>query len=148
MPDLSPLLAEFPVITELPVLWGDQDAFAHVNNVAYLRWCETARVDYLRRIGLFPDLPPQGVGPILASLNCDYRMPLNYPDLVQIGTRVTAIGNSSLRMEHRLVGVSLNQVAAEAASTLVVFDYQLGKPVPVSAVVRSAVGDIEGRSFA
>jgi acyl-CoA thioester hydrolase len=133
MPDSSPLLVEFPVITELPILWGDQDAFGHVNNVAYLRWCETARVDYLRRVGLFPDLPPQGIGPILASLKCDYRLPLNYPDVVRIGTRVTAIDNSSFGMEHLLVSTGLQQVAAESFSTLVVFDYQSGKPVPVSS---------------
>lgn len=52
LPDEWPLLAGFPVITELSVLWGDEDSFAHVNNVAYLRWCETARVEYLRRISL------------------------------------------------------------------------------------------------
>lgn len=147
MPDSSPLLAGFPVVTELPILWGDQDAFGHVNNVAYLRWCETARVDYLRRMRLFPDLPPQGVGPILASLKCDYRMPLNYPDVVQIGTRVAAIGNSSFRMEHLLVSTGLQQVAAESSSTLVVFDYRLAKPVPVTPEMRAAIAALERRSL-
>jgi len=33
------LLEGFSVIVELPILWGDEDSFAHVNNVAYLRWC-------------------------------------------------------------------------------------------------------------
>jgi acyl-CoA thioesterase FadM len=60
--DDSSLLVEFPVVTEISVLWGDEDSFSHVNNVAYLRWCETARVEYLRRIDLFPKTPPQGWG--------------------------------------------------------------------------------------
>ncbi len=27
----------YPVVLTLPVLWGDQDAFEHVNNTVYLR---------------------------------------------------------------------------------------------------------------
>ena len=39
-------LAGFPVTINLPVLWGDQDAFRHVNNIVYLRWFESARIAY------------------------------------------------------------------------------------------------------
>src|SRR5205823_1291533 len=28
----------FPVIIDVPVWWGDQDAFGHVNNAVYFRW--------------------------------------------------------------------------------------------------------------
>jgi acyl-CoA thioester hydrolase len=141
------MLTGFPVTIELPVLWGDEDAFGHVNNLAYLRWCETARVDYLRRMNLFPELPPDGVGPILASIKCDYRMPLNYPDTVRIGTRITSIGNSSCRMEHRVVSAGLNEVAAEVESVLVLLDYRSGKPVPVPPEFRKIIGDLEGKNF-
>ena len=30
-------LAHFPAVIALPVQWGDQDAFLHVNNTVYLR---------------------------------------------------------------------------------------------------------------
>ena len=132
---------------ELSILWGDEDAFNHVNNVAYLRWCETARVEYLRRIGLFPQLPPLGIGPIIASQTCHYRRPLNYPDTVVVGTRVTAIGNSSFRMEHRIVSRATGQVGADAESTMVTMDYSTGKSVRVPAAVRQAIVDLEGRTF-
>ena len=83
-------LVGYPVVVTVPLLWGDQDAFGHVNNIVYLRWCETARVEYLVRIGLWPPLPPAGIGPILASISCDYKRPLTYPDTVDIGARVAA----------------------------------------------------------
>jgi acyl-CoA thioester hydrolase len=139
----SPLLAGFPVIVEIPVLWGDEDSFAHVNNVAYLRWCETARVEYLRRIDLFPELPPRGLGPILASVTCHYRLPLTYPDTVAVGTRVTSIGNSSFRMEHRMVSRSAGKVAAEVESSMVTVDYSTGKPERVPEHVREAIAQLE-----
>jgi acyl-CoA thioester hydrolase len=145
--DRPSLLAEFPVLTELTILWGDEDAFNHVNNVAYLRWCETARVEYFRRVGIFPQTPPQGIGPILASLTCHYRRPLNYPDTVVVGTRVTAIGNTSFRMEHSIVSRAKGELAAEAESTIVTVDYSKGKPVRVPADVREGIAHLEGRTF-
>jgi acyl-CoA thioester hydrolase len=141
------MLAQFPVLTEITVLWGDEDAFNHVNNVAYLRWCETARVEYFHRIGLSPPIPPRGLGPILASLTCHYRRPLKYPDTVTVGTRVTAIGNSSLRMEHAIVSHASGEVAAESDSVIVAVDYSTGKAVRVPEEVRQAIARVEGREF-
>lgn len=43
-------LEGFPVVIELPVVWGEMDAFAHVNNVVYFRYFESARIAYLERI--------------------------------------------------------------------------------------------------
>jgi acyl-CoA thioester hydrolase len=137
------LLADFPLRIEIPVLWGDEDSFAHVNNLVYLRWCETARVEYFRRIGLFPEMPPRGLGPILASMTCHYRRPLKYPDTITVGTRVTRIGNTSLRMEHLILSHSVGDVAAEADSTIVTVDYATGKPHRVPDAVREAIAELE-----
>ena len=137
----------FPVLSEISVLWGDEDAFGHVNNVAYLRWAESARVDYLRKIDFFPPLPPEGIGPILASITCHYRRQLTYPDSVVVGTRVAAIGNSSFRMEHRIVSRASGDVVADVDSTIVAADYTMGKGVRVSEKVRRAIAELEGRSF-
>jgi acyl-CoA thioester hydrolase len=140
-------LTGFPVVIALPVLWGDQDAFGHVNNLRYMSWAETARVEYLVRIGLGASLPPDGVGPILVSISCDFKRPVNYPDTVLVGARVTRIGNSSIRMEHRITSLALNEVVAEVDSTIVVLDYGRMKSVPVPEDVRKAIGSLEGREF-
>jgi acyl-CoA thioester hydrolase len=133
------------MVTTIPILWGDEDAFAHVNNLAYLRWCETARVEYMRRVGLWSETPPTGIGPILANVKCDYKAPLNYPDTIDVGTRVVAIGNSSVRMEQIVVSRALARVAAEVESTVVMFDYQAGRPTRVSDAIRAAIAELEGR---
>lgn len=142
-----PLLEDFPVAITLPVQWGDEDPFRHVNNTVYLRWCETARVEYLTRIGLWQARPGEGIGPILASISCDYRLALTYPDQVVVGARVTSIGNSSFRMAHRVVSLGKNALAAESDSTIVVLDYACQKSVPVPTVVRQAIEELEGHSF-
>lgn len=127
------------------MLWGDEDSFAHVNNVAYLRWCETGRVEYLRRMGLFPKLPPEGLGPIIASVTCHYRRQLKYPDTVMVGTRVASVGNSSFKMEQRIVSRSTGEVVAEAEAAMVTVDYSTGKPVRVPDELRAAIATLEGR---
>ena len=39
---MSDPLAGFPVVVDIPVAWGEMDAFGHVNNVMYFRYFETA----------------------------------------------------------------------------------------------------------
>lgn len=131
------------MIVEVPVLWSDEDAFAHVNNVAYLRWCEQGRVAYLDRIGLMPSRPPKGIGPIVASVTCNYRAQMTYPDTVVVGTRVSKIGNSSFKFEQRLVSRATGAVAAEAEATIVTIDYATGVSVRVPDAVREAIGQAE-----
>jgi acyl-CoA thioester hydrolase len=141
------LLDGFPLVTTITLLWGDQDAFGHINNLAYLRWAESSRVEYLQRVGMWAKLPPTGLAPILASIKCDYRAQVNYPDTVLVGTRVTRIGTSSVRMEHRVVSRSLDCVAADLDSTIVLLDYASNQPVPVTTEIRAAISELEGKPF-
>ena len=61
------LLEGFPVIVEFPVAWGEMDALGHVNNVAYFRYFENARIAYFERIKMWNFMEKTGIGPILAS---------------------------------------------------------------------------------
>lgn len=36
-------LADYPIVFEQRVAWGDMDAFGHVNNVIYYRYIEYAK---------------------------------------------------------------------------------------------------------
>jgi acyl-CoA thioester hydrolase len=139
------LLAGFPVVVTVPVQWGDQDAFGHVNNTVYFRWLESARIAYSQRIGLLELLASQRIGPILAAQSCDYRRALTFPDTVHVGIRMTRIGRTSFSMEHRIVSQELGAVAAEGTSTTVVFDYGENRPHPVPELIRQAIEALEGR---
>jgi acyl-CoA thioester hydrolase len=141
------LLAEYPVVVTLPVPWGDQDAFGHVNNTVYFRWMESARIAHGRRIGLFDVLKNDGIGPILASASCDYRRPVNFPDTVHVGIRVTRIGRTSISHEQRIVSHQQAAIVAEGTSTTVVLDYNTNRPYPVPESIRQAITALEGRDF-
>ena len=145
--EIASLLKDFPVVVSLPVQWGEMDAFQHVNNTVYFRWYETARIAYTERLGLFESMRTTKIGPILASITCNYRKQITFPDTVHIGSRITRIGRTSMTMEHALVSSSNASISADGTSAMVVFDYSLQKPVPVPDSVRQAIATLENRPF-
>lgn len=138
-------LPEFPVTICQPVQWGEQDGLGHVNNMHFIRWFESARIAYLRRCGV--EITNLGIGPILASVRCDYRKQLTYPDQLIVGARVTRIGRSSMTIEHQIWSEQSQAVAAEGDSTVVMFDYTHQKSFAISAEIRSRIEALENRSF-
>jgi acyl-CoA thioester hydrolase len=144
-PELAAMLPDFPVIIAWPVQWGDMDAYQHVNNTVFFRWFETARIAYTSRLGLKDMMIRDRIGPILAAIACDYRRQVTFPDTVVIGSRVSRIGRTSFGMDHALVSADAKAVAAECRSTIVVFDYATGRPVPIPEGIRQAIVELEGR---
>ena len=138
-----PALADFPATFTIPILWGDQDAFGHINNVVYIRWFESARIAYLEQSGLEPLLLQHGLGPILASVVCNYRKQLLYPDTVTIGARITRLGRTSLSMEHATFSHQQQAIVADGQSIVVTFDYQAQRSIEIPADVRAAISQFE-----
>jgi acyl-CoA thioester hydrolase len=134
----------FPEVVEIPVQWGDQDAFRHVNNAVYFRWFESSRIAYSRRLGLWELLEFANIGPILASVQCDYRRPLTYPDAVRVGSKVVRVGRTSLTMVHRVVGQASGVLAAEGTAVLVLYDYNKAEPFPIPDRIKAGILEHEG----
>ena len=117
------------IITKIPVLWGDMDGFGHVNNIIYLKWCETSRIELFRsiwnyKIGNMEEvLERGGIGPILANFNMDYKYPVKYPDEIKIETYLTHIGNSSMGIGHKLFSQNNDKLVAKANSVIVMLNY-------------------------
>ena len=144
---LESLLANYPITIALPVFWGDQDVFGHVNNNAYFRWFESAPIALSQRIGLIDLFRAEKIGPILASVACDYRRQITFPDTIHAAIRVARIGRTSMGLEHAIVSQSQQAVAAEGNSTIVVFDFRANKPHPVPPSLRQAIEALHGRTF-
>jgi acyl-CoA thioester hydrolase len=137
-------LIEYPSVITLPIQWGDQDAFGHVNNTVPIRWFESSRINYLQRTG-WPTLNVKAdVGPILVAIHCNYRLQLKFPDTVQVGARVARVGKSSVTVQHLVYSESHQDAAAEGKSEIVFFDYGRQKPVRVPDDIRTAVEQMQG----
>lgn len=123
---------DFPAVATIPVQWGDQDLFKHVNNAVYFRWFESSRVEYWHKSGLYDALKTSGLGPILASVTCHYKKQIRFPDTVMIGSRVEKLGISSVTLSHEIFSQSNGVVSATGKSVIVMFDYSSQQPVPIT----------------
>ena len=126
-------------ILSIPVLWGDMDAFSHVNSTRYFCWMESSRIAYLELAGMGESMQRKGWGPILAAVNCSYRRQVTYPDTIMIGARVREVGRSSIAIEHRLISQQHGNICAEGESKVVMFDYNNQKPIRVTDEIRAAI---------
>jgi acyl-CoA thioester hydrolase len=115
------LLEAYPVVIEAAVAWGEMDSMGHVNNIVYFRYFESARIAYFERVGFMSHMAETGVGPILASTRCRFRLPLAYPDTVSIGAKVGETGEDRFVMKYLVVSHARGKAAAEGEGLIVAF---------------------------
>lgn len=143
---VSELLKLFPVVIEIPIAWGEMDALQHVNNAVYLRYMESGRMAYFERVGIMEMIRSTGIGPILHSVNCRFRIPLTHPDTVSVGTRIAELGEDRFTMESLIVSHAHGRAAAEAQSVIVVLDYNRQKKAPIPDSLRARIQELEAAS--
>jgi acyl-CoA thioester hydrolase len=139
------LAREFPVIIEVTVSWGEMDAMGHVNNIVYFRYFESARIAYFERLGFLDEMRETGVGPILASTHCRFRIPLTYPDRVLVGASASELKEDRFVMRYRVVSESKDAIAAEGDGLIVSYDYRNERKAPLPQSVRQRIESLEER---
>ncbi|MHB8091591.1 MAG: acyl-CoA thioesterase [Syntrophales bacterium] len=140
------LLNGYPVVIKTPVAWGEMDAFQHVNNIIYLRYFESARIAYFYKLDMIEAMARTGIGPILASLSCKFKVQITYPDDVLIGAKVTNIGKHSFMMGYCVFSASHQKMAAEGEGLIVTFNYQENRKVAVPEELRQRILALESKS--
>ena len=138
---------KLPVRVEIPVAWGEMDALQHVNNVVFVRWLETARIAYFDRLKLLDRIRDEGVGPILARTELDYRRPVTYPDTVLVDVGITRVGGSSYTMSYRIRSVAQDAEVAAGDTVIVHYDYRAARSVPLDPGLRAAIAALEAEAF-
>ncbi len=136
-------LSRYPVVITVPVQWGDQDAFAHVNNTVFLRWFEIGRIAYFQRLGISHTGPHAKRAPILAAVSCSFERQVTFPDTVQIATRIARIGNKSMVVDHVIYSERHACQVAKGTSTIVYFDYAANESTPLTDEIRAAIQSLE-----
>jgi len=135
----------WPITIDVPVAWGDMDAFGHVNNTVYLRWFESARIAYFDRVALIGEMKATGTGPILARASVNFRKPVTYPDRVAVSARITDVRTTSFTMIYSACSAGLGgALVAEGDSVVVMIDYGSGEKRAVNEDLRKRIATLEG----
>lgn len=98
--------------------YGDTDRQGHVNNAVFATFMETGRVELIYN----PDDPllEDGFSFVLAKLDINYIAEVLWPGTVEIGTRVTRVGRSSVSMQQAVF--QNGKLCASAETVVVHFD--------------------------
>ena len=137
------LLKTFPIVIEIPVAWGEMDSLQHVNNIVYFRYFESARMAYFDRLDIWTYMNETGTGPILASTQCKFRLPLSYPDTVSVGTKITEIAEDRFLMKYMVVSHRHSKVAAEGEGMIVAYNYREKRKTPLPEELTERIRVIE-----
>ncbi len=140
---MKELISPYPAVFETPIAWGDMDAFQHVNNVVYFKLFESARIRYFEKINFMEVMKDTGIGPILASTQCQYKIPLTYPDHVSVGAKVDQIKEDRFVMKYAVVSHHHQKIAALGEGLLVSFDYRANRKAPIPDVIRTSIIELE-----
>ncbi|MGY6631678.1 MAG: acyl-CoA thioesterase [Wenzhouxiangella sp.] len=123
---------------ETSVRWGDMDAFNHVSNVAYLRYIEECRAQWMESVP--SRWQSAETGPVVANLTINYRRPVHWPARLRISTRPLSPGRSSIKLEHEIHALDrdgqTSELHADASTILVWVDKNSGEPVPLPVAIR------------
>ncbi len=130
-------LHRFPV----RVYYEDTDAAGMVYYANYLKFAERARTELLRRLGFDHVALGRAAGVVFAVRRCvvAYRRPAKLDDLLEVVTRLVALGGASARIE---------QVVRRDDDDLVRLDVDLalvapnGRPARLPPAMRSALGPL------
>lgn len=128
----------------IEVRYGDLDPQGHVNNASYLTYLEQARIAYIRQLGLWPSDSFLDIGIILADAKLTFRSPILFGQPVQVGVRVTRLGNKSLAMDYRLEDGQTGQELATGSTVLVAYNYRSGQTIPIPPKWRETISHFEG----
>ena len=140
---MNRLFNEHPVVLQQDVIWGDMDAFGHVNNTVYFRYFEDARIAYFDKIGVREIKDECKIGPILATTHSDFKLPLEYPDRVHIAGRSTILGPKKFNMHYMVYSAQFDAIVAEGEGLLVYYDYANGTSCEIPEVIVAAIEAIE-----
>ncbi len=122
------------------VRFGDLDAMQHMNNVEFLRFFETARIDYLKQLdpGHNPGERSQ-FGWIFAECHIAYRSPAFYDEQIRTWIRPSELKRSSLRLDFEMRSDPDGRLVADGYGVLVGYDYESGSARPIPDGVRAQV---------
>jgi acyl-CoA thioester hydrolase len=114
----------FDFIHEEPVRFRDIDAMGHVNNAVFLTYIESARSAYFWHLGIARSL--EDLTLVVA--------PVGFPEVVEVGVRAGRFGEKSFGLDHELR--VRGELAAEAKTVLVAYDYERAQTVEIPAAWR------------
>lgn len=140
---MQTILENYPTKLTIPVAWGDMDAFGHVNNVNFFRYFESARVAYFDSISLLTEMKATGIGGVVSQTECQYFLPLTYPDTICVGAKISKLGESSFIMDYEIFSERIGKCCAKGSAKIVMFDFNKNRKTAIPMRLLTAINQLQ-----
>lgn len=136
------LREDFALLRPIETRWADNDVYGHVNNVVYYSYFDTVINRYLIEEGGLDVARGASIG-LCVDSQCRYLLPVTFPERLEGGLRVAALGNSSVRYDIGIFVAGRPALCALGAFTHVFVDRVTRRPVPMPERMRAALSKLQ-----
>lgn len=129
--------------TPISTRWQDNDIYGHINNVVYYGFFDSAVNRLLIEQGGLDIYEGTVIGLVVSS-NCDYFAPVAFPQQLEVGLVVEALGRSSVRYQLAVFVHGQEQAVASGYFVHVFVDRVERRSVPVPTGLRDVLSGFVG----
>lgn len=127
-------MAGFEFTTPIEIRFSDLDAYGHVNNALFFTYLETARIKLFQQY--FGAFLGSKLMFLVVRAECDYRLPIEMNDSLQITVCTDLVRRSSFDFSYRLHD-GAGKTFAEAKTVMVCYDPKIKKPVAIPPKIKA-----------
>ena len=128
-------LSAYKLRLERQIDWSDLDMYKHVNNVSFIRFLQSGRVNFWEATGLGKTYEETNRGPMLVSTHCNFKKSLHYPGKAIIFTKLAYLKNSSFGLDHIILNDN-QEICAEGRDIAVCYDFNKEETYRIPAELR------------
>lgn len=122
-PDVAGRVEAGVHVLPVRVYYEDTDFSGAVYHANYLKFCERARSDCLRHLGIHQGVhwheTAARMGFVVRRMACDFLKPARIDDLLEVETRVKSLGGARLELDQRVLRASERLFTAGVTVALV-----------------------------
>jgi acyl-CoA thioester hydrolase len=118
--------------------WHDNDVYGHVNNVVYYSYFDSVVNTYLIESGGLDIHSGDVVGYVVSS-SCDYFSAIAFPESIEVGLRISKLGNSSVTYELAIFKAGIDNACAAGRFVHVFVNRESNRPQAIPARLREAM---------
>ncbi len=117
--------------SRIRVRYGETDAMGVVYYGVYPLYYETGRTEMMRHLGFtYRKMEDMGIIMPVISMNCHYRKPARYDDLLTIKTIVRKMPETRILFDYEIYNEQ-KELVNEGQTTLIFMDRDRGRPVKI-----------------
>lgn len=130
---------KFPV----QIRFNDIDSLGHVNNAIYLCYFDLGKSAYFQTVRT-QIIDWTKIDIVVANVNIDYHAPTYFHEKLEVQTKVTGIGNKSMKMLQHLVNTQTGEIKCSCRTIMVGYHPESKISKLISDDWRKAIYDYEG----